>query len=63
MTGMRRWAESRTYVLVVCALVATFCLDWFKGSSHWPVVVSGAFALIGGRMARDAKMKQLEEDG
>ena len=55
---MNRWLYSRTYTLVISVLAATFCLDWFKGTDHWPGVVTVCIGAIVGRMAREGFLKR-----
>ena len=53
--GVRQWAESRTYSIVLLGFIGSFVLDWFKGAGSWVVIVPAGFALIGGRMMRDSR--------
>jgi hypothetical protein len=53
---MHRWFASRTYSLILLGFIGSFALDWHKGGGTWVVVVPAAFALIGGRMAREVHL-------
>ena len=58
--GARGWLSSRTYSIVLAGYVGSFVLDWCKDAGSWVVVVPAGFALIGGRMARDAHISETE---
>jgi hypothetical protein len=47
---------------VLVGYIGSFVLDWWKDAGSWVVVVPAGFALIGGRMARDAKMSEPEDE-
>ena len=58
--GAKEWLSSRTYSIVLAGYIGSFVLDWCKDAGSWVVVVPAGFALIGGRMARDAKTSDTE---
>lgn len=60
--GAKGWLSSRTYSVVLVGYIGSFVLDWWKDAGSWVVVVPAGFALIGGRMARDAKMSEPEDE-